>query len=414
MSRVVDAISPARLGAPYRRLLTSSWITNLGDGIGLAAGPLLVASRTDRPLLVAMAALLQRLPWLLFGLYAGVVADRHDRRRIVIVANLARAAVLVALTACALADVLGVAVVLVSMFLIGTAEVFADTTAGTLMPMIVGPDDLGLANSRMQAGHVVVNQLAGPPIGAFMFAAGIVWPLAAQVVCFVFGATVLAKVVLPMPERSGEVRHARHEIAEGLRWLWRNGPVRTLTLTVVSFNVTFGAAWSVLVLVASERLGLGDVGFGVLTTMSALGALLGAWGYGWLSRRVSLANIMRAGLVIETGTHLTLATTTLPAVAMPVLFLFGIHEAAWGTTAISIRQRAVPAELQGRVSAAYLLGVFGGLVVGAGLGGVLAGAWGVTAPFWFAFVGSGLILVLIWRTLEQIAHAGEDGPIPAG
>ncbi|MCB1000104.1 MAG: MFS transporter [Acidimicrobiales bacterium] len=408
---IVDAVSPPRLGTAYRRLLASSWITNLGDGVGLAAGPLLVASQTDDAFLVAMAALLQRLPWLLLGLHAGVVADRHDRRRIVVVANLARAAVLLALTVAAMVDGLGVAVVLVSVFLIGTAEVFADTTANTLMPMIVAPGDLGLANSRVQAGHVVVNQLAGPPIGAFLFAVGIAWPLAAQVVLFVAGAAALTRVALPAPERRLDERRARHEIAEGLRWLWTNRPVRTLTITVVSFNVTFGAAWSVLVLVASERLGLGEVGFGVLTTMSALGAVLGAWGYARLASKVSLADIMRAGLVIETVTHLTLATTTSPLLAMPVLFLFGVHEAAWGTTAVSIRQRAVPDELQGRVASAYLLGVFGGLVVGAALGGVLAGAWGVTAPFWFAFVGSALILVLIWRTLEGISHAGEESSL---
>ena len=410
MSRVVDANSPPRLGGVYRRVLLSSWTTNLGDGIALAAGPLLVASQTDEPLLVAMAALLQRLPWLLFGLYAGVVADRHDRRRIVVVANLARAAVLALLVGCVALDVLSVAVVLVSVFLIGLAEVFADTTAGTLMPMIVESSDLGLANSRLQAGHVVVNQLAGPPVGAFLFAAGIAWPLAAQVVCFAAGALVLAKVSLAVPVREPGERQARREIADGLRWLWRHGAVRTLTLTVVCFNVTFGAAWSVLVLVATERLGMGEIGFGILTTMSALGALLGAGAYRWITERVSLANVMRAGLVIETGTHLALATTRSPLVAMPVLFLFGVHEAAWGTTAVTIRQRAVPDELQGRVNAAYLLGVFGGLVIGAALGGLLASIWGVTAPFWFAFAGSGLLLVLIWRTLEHISHAGERGP----
>lgn len=414
MSRVVDTISPPRLGGVYRRVLLSSWTTNLGDGIALAAGPLLVASQTDEPLLVAMAALLQRLPWLLFGLYAGVVADRHDRRRIVVVANLARAAVLALLVGCVALDVLSVAVVLVSVFLIGVAEVFADTTAGTLMPMIVESADLGLANARLQAGHVVVNQLAGPPVGAFLFAAGIAWPLAAQVVCFAAGALVLAKVGLAAPVRVPGERRAREEIADGLRWLWHHGAVRTLTLTVVCFNVTFGAAWSVLVLVATERLGMGEIGFGILSTMSALGALVGAGAYRWITERVSLANVMRVGLVIETGTHLALATTTLPAVAMPVLFLFGMHEAAWGTTAVTIRQRAVPDELQGRVNAAYLLGVFGGLVAGAALGGVLASIWGVTAPFWFAFAGSGLLLVLIWRTLEHIAHAGEAEPAAAG
>jgi hypothetical protein len=74
----------------FRWLLASSWVTNLGDGITLAAGPLLVASQTHNPLTVAMVAFLQRLPWLLFGLYAGVVADRLNRRAIVITTGLVR------------------------------------------------------------------------------------------------------------------------------------------------------------------------------------------------------------------------------------------------------------------------------------------------------------------------------------
>lgn len=404
MSWVIDAISPARLGPSYRRLLASSWITNLGDGIGLAAGPLLVASQTRNPLLVASASLLQRLPWLLFGLYAGVIADRHDRRLITAFANIARAVVLSVVVGMVVLDAVNVAVVLVAMFLLGTAEVFVDTTANTLLPMIVASDDLGVANARIMGGHIVVNQLAGPPIGAFLFAVGIAWPLAAQVVLFVSGALVLVRIPFPMPEQHTGERHARREIAAGLRWLWGNGPVRTLALTTVSFNVTFGATMAVMVLYVKQQLGLGDIGFGVLTTMSALGGMLGSWGYGWLERRVSLGNIMRAGLIIETGTHLTLALTSTATVAASVLFVFGIHEAAWGTTAVSIRQRAVPAELQGRVGSVYMLGVFGGLVIGSAIGGLVARFWSVTGVFWFAFVGSALILVVIWRSLEQIAH----------
>ena len=404
MSRVIDAISPARLGSSYRRLLASSWITNLGDGIGLAAGPLLVASQTRDPLLVALASLLQRLPWLLFGLHAGVIADRHDRRLIVALGNIARAGVLGVVVGMVAFDAVNVTVVLVAMFLLGAAEVFVDTTANTLLPMIVAPDDLGVANARIMGGQIVVDRLVGPPIGAFLFAAGIAWPLAAQVVLFVAGALVLVRIPFPIPDRRAGGQAARHEIADGLKWLWSHGPVRTLTLTVVSFNVTFGATMAVMVLYVKEQLGLGDIGFGVFTTMSALGGLVGSWGYGWLQRRVSLANIMRGGLIIETGTHLTLALTSTAVVAASVLFVFGIHEAAWGTTAVTIRQRAVPTELQGRVSAAYMLGVFGGLVAGAAIGGLIARARGVTDVFWFAFVGSVIILMLIWRSLQQIAH----------
>jgi MFS family permease len=118
-----------------------------------------------------------------------------------------------------------------------------------------------------------------------------------------------------------------------------------------------------------------------------------------------MANIMRIGLLIETGMHLSLALTSTPAVAFAVFFVFGMHEAAWGTTSVTIRQRAVPTEFQGRVSSVYMVGVFGSLVVGALIGGVIAGVWGVTGPFWFGFVGSGLILAAIWRQLTVIAVA---------
>ena len=184
-------------------------------------------------------------------------------------------------------------------------------------------------------------------------------------------------------------------------------PVRTLAVTITVFNVTFGAAWSVLVLLAIERLGMGEVGYGLLITVGALGGLLGTVSYGWLERHFSLADIMRVGLIIETVTHLVLATTTTAWLAMVTLFAFGAHAFVWGTTATSIRQRVVPTEFQGRVGSVYMVGVYGGLVIGAALGGVIAGRWGVTAPFWFAFTGSAIILALIWRELDNIAHAEE-------
>ena len=137
MSRVVEAVLPARMGTPFRWLVGSSWISNLGDGIALAAGPLLVASQTQDPILVALGGLLQRLPWLLFGLYAGVLADRVDRRLVVVAVDLVRAAVLVVLTVALVTGRVDITVVLVAMFLLGTAEVFADTTSGTLLPMVV-------------------------------------------------------------------------------------------------------------------------------------------------------------------------------------------------------------------------------------------------------------------------------------
>ena len=408
MGRLVDAISPPRLGRSFRWLVASSWVSNIGDGVAIAAGPLLVASETHDPVLVALAALLQRVPWLLFGLHAGVAADRLDRRRLVVLVDLARAGVLGTLAISIATGQVNVAVVLVAMFVLGTAETFADVTTNTLLPMLVAPVDLGVANSRLMFGFITANQLIGPPLGALLFAAGRSIPFVTQGVLVAAGALLVSRIVAPLPERQNVPSSPRRQIAEGLRWLWGNPPVRTLTLTILAFNITFGAAWAVLVLYASERLGLGDVGFGLLTTASALGGVLGAWGYSWIERRVSLADIMRIGLIIETLTHLTLALTRLPAVAMATMFVFGVHTAAWGTTSTSIRQRAVPREFQGRVASVYMVSVHGSIVVGSAIGGVVARFTDVTGPFWFAFVGSAVILSLMWRELGHIAHTDRE------
>jgi MFS family permease len=408
-----EVVAPARLGTSFRWLLASSWTTNLGDGIALAAGPLLVASLTGDAFLVALAATVQWLPPLLFGLLAGAVTDRLDRRLIVATVDTCRAVVLAVLTAAVATDHVSIVAVLGALFVLGTAEVFADNSSQTLLPMLVARDDLAVANSRLQTGFVTVNQLAGPPLGAALFTVGAAWALGVQALVVLLGAVLVTRVVLPpRVADDGPRRALRHDITEGLRWVRHHAAVRTLVLTITIFNVTFGAAWSVLVLYATERLGLGEIGFGLLTTVSAAGGVAGTAAYGWITRRVSLGDLMRIGLVIETLTHLALALTTSPWVALPVFFVFGAHAFVWGTTSITVRQRAVPQPLQGRVGSVNLVGVYGGLVIGSAIGGVLAQHVGVTAPFWFAFAGSAVFVVLIWRSLRHIAHADEQ-PAPA-
>jgi MFS family permease len=408
MSRVADLVAPPRLGQSFRWLLASSWVTNLGEGITLAAGPLLVASQTHYPLAVAMAAFLQRLPWLIFGLYAGVVADRVSRRAIVITTGLVRAAILVMLTASILTHRVDTAVVLAALFLFGANEAFGDTTSTTLLPMLVDKRDLGIANSRALTGVIVWNQLAGPPIGAALFAAGMALPFVSETVLVLAGVLLITRLRLPAQLGRARPTRVREDIREGWRWLWAHPAVRTLAITIFTFNVTFGAAWSVLVLYARERLDMAALGFGLITTAMAVGGLIGTACYGWLERRVPLGVIMRGGLITETLTHLALALTRWAWFALIVFTIFGAHAFIWGTTSTSVRQRAVPSEFQGRVGSVYLTGVVGGIVIGSALGGLVASVWGVTAPFWFAFGGSAIILALIWRSLLNIAHADEN------
>lgn len=405
VGRLTELVVPTRLGVGFRWLLASSWSTNLGDGFALAAGPLLVASLTDEAFLVALAATFQWLPPLLFAPIAGALTDRHHRLRIVMLVNLARAVMLSVLVLAIVTGQGSIGVVLTALFLLSTAEVFADTSTQTLLPMLVARDDLAIANSRLLTGMITFNQLAGPPLGAALFVIGSAWPFGAEAILIGLSVVLVWRIVLP--PHAGADRRASHfhqDIIEGVRWVIHHPAVRTLVLTIFIFNITFGAAWSVLVLYASQRLGLGDIGFGLLTTVMAAGGLLGTASYGWITRRLSLSNIMRAGLIIETLTHLALALTTSAWVAVPVFVIFGAHAFIWGTTSVTIRQRVVPTHLQGRVGSVNMVGTYGGLVIGSAIGGVLAQHYGVTAPFWFAFAGSAVFVIVIWRQLNHIAH----------
>jgi MFS family permease len=406
VGRIVEWLSPGRLGSGFRWLIASSFAANTSDGIALAAGPLLVASQTRDPFLVAAAVLLQRLPWLLFGLHAGVVADRLNRRVVVVGADLARIVILGVLATTIVTGTVNVTVVLVSLFLLGTAETLVDTATDALLPMLVDDADIGIANARVTAGHITLNQLVAPPVGAFLFTVGMATPFLAQIGLLALAAglvTRMGPIPTTEPTAAGETEGVLSEIVDGLRWTIRHPPVRTLALTIVSFNVTFGAAFAVMVLYADERLGLGEVGFGLLTSASAIGGVAGAAAYGSLEARFDAATLMRAGLIVETLTHLLFAVTTSPVVAMAVMFGFGFHIAIWGTTQRTTRQRAVPLELQGRIGGVYRTGMQAGLIVGAALGGIIARHWGITAPFWFAFVGSAFLVVALWRELGLIA-----------
>jgi MFS family permease len=406
-ARLIEPITPVRLGPSFRWLFASSLISNIGDGIALAAGPLLLASQTDDAFIVSLALLAQTLPPLLFGFVAGAVADRMDRRRVVIVVNLVRAVALAVLAATVASGSVSIPIILGSLFILGTAETFADVASGSLLPRVVPREHLGIANARLQGTYLTANQLVAPPIGAFLFVVGMALPFATNAACFALGALLVTRVVssfgaetVPSDRRDSLVR----EMADGLRWLVGHPPMRTLALTIVAFNVTFGAAWAVLVLYARDILGMDAVGFGLLTTAAAIGGLIGTAAYGRLERRFALGDIMRAGLIIETGSHLVFALTRSPAVALVTMAVFGAHGFIWATTATTIRQRAVPDALLGRVTGIYTVGIFGGIVVGTPIGGLLARELGLTAPFWFGFVGSALLVALLWRQFRHIAH----------
>ncbi|NJC72338.1 MFS transporter [Planosporangium thailandense] len=397
------ALVSARIGADFNRLWTAAAVSNLGDGVTMAAGPLLVASVTDNPALVAGAVFAQQLPWLLFALVSGAYVDRLDRRRLVVAVNLLRAAALIALTIAIATGIVTVVVIYAVFFLLGAGETVADTAVGALLPAIVAPEKLTGANARLSATFTIGNQFAGKPLGAWLFAVSAAAPFGLDAVTFALSAMLVARIrPVPAPEVRPRTR-LRSDIADGLRWLWRHRLLRTLAVSMGLANIAFCAAFAVFVLYARQRLGLPDVGYGVLLTTFAVGGLVGTTVAARLAAAFGATAVLRAGLVVEVATHLTLAVTTTPLVAAAVLVVFGIHTMVWGVVVATIRQRVVPAHLLGRVGSVYALLDLGGAALGSLLGGLLAGFWDVTTPFWIAAAAMAAITAFAWRPLRRAA-----------
>ncbi|NYF58680.1 MFS transporter [Micromonospora purpureochromogenes] len=402
----MTAVSSHRLGPDFARLWTATAVANLGDGVTMIAGPLLVASISDDPAAVAAAALAPQLPWLLFALVSGALVDRLDRRRLVVTVNLARGAVLAALAVAVLAGAATVPLICLAFFLSGVGETLADTASGALLPALVPAEQLERANGRLFASFVLGNQFAAKPLGAYLFGLGAALPFAVDAASFGLAALLVAllrwRPTPPAgPTPDGGARHSlRADVAAGLRALWSVPVLRSLAVCIAVMNVAFCAAFAAFVLYARQRLGLGDVGYGVLLTASAVGGLAGTALAGRLKTRFGAPALLRVGLLVEVGLQLVLATTRQPWIAGAALAVWGGHAMVWGVLVVSLRQRLVPDRLRGRVNSVYALADLGGAAVGTALGGLLAQATGaITAPLWMAAGALTVLTVAVWRRL---------------
>ena len=408
-------MSRAGLGASYWKLWAASTISNLGDGVTVIAGPLLAASLTRDPVLVAGVAFAQRLPWLLLSLISGALVDRLDRRLLMAAVDGFRTVLLVFLALAVLLGFVSIPLLYIVFFLMGTAETLFDTASVSILPAVVPRDSLEKANGRLFGAQIVANEFAAPPLGGFLFA------VAASVPFFLDAGSFAAASALVLFMR-GKFRAERPEgappttiwteISEGLRWLWGHRLLRTLAISLGVANLTMTATISIFVLFAQERLGLGPVGYGVLMTSVAVGGVGGSFAAEYLVRWIGAGTTMRIGLLIEAATTGVIALTREPLVVGAMLALFGFHAIVWNVITISLRQQLIPERLLGRVNSAYRLLGLGGMSIGALIGGVLARGFGLTAPFWFASATVVVLIFFVWRIISNrtVAEARAEAP----
>ncbi|GIJ57537.1 hypothetical protein Vau01_050530 [Virgisporangium aurantiacum] len=345
--------------------------------------PLIALRLTSSAGLVAGVTVVLTLAWPLFGLHAGAVVDRVDRRRLIVVVNLVRALTLGVLTVLLLGDLMSIGWVYLAALVLGVGETLVDTALAALVPASVDrPENLDRANARLEVAQNVTNQFVGPPLAGLLAIVGLAAVTGVGALLFLATVPLLALMrgsyrVAAVGARGGD------GVTAGLRFLWRNRLLRNLTLLTAAMNV-FWAAWTavlVVYLVAPGPGHLSTAAYGVLLTTMAAGGIVGAALVVPLRRRLGdhlLLAVDVLGTIVLIGTP---AVTTNPFAIGAAMAVGGAGSAVWRVIVGVVRQTVTPADLLGRVYSASRVISWGVLPVGAALGGLIAELWTVRTVF---------------------------------
>jgi MFS family permease len=386
-----------RLGRNYFKLFSASTISNLGDGIGVVAYPWLASAITRNPLLIALVAVVQRLPWLLFSLPAGVITDRYSRRSLMLWSNAARAAITLFVAFVVLArqgalpgpdtvadaataistDTMLYALVLAATLLLGIGEVLYDNSAQTFMPSIVHPDDLEKANGRLWSVEQVANNFAGPPLAALLIAISFSLPFFVYATTFVVSAILIASITTSRssaataPVSRVERRPWKVELAEGFRWLWSHDLLRTLAIVLGLLNMLGAMSTATFVLFGQEVLDTSPTEFAILGTGGAVGGIVGGWTASTVARRIGVGPSLALTLLGGGAVTITIGLMSWWPAVWLLLGAFMFTAVLWNVITVSFRQTVIPDHLLGRVNSVYRFFGWGMMPVGAALGGLI-------------------------------------------
>lgn len=395
----------ARLGPGFRSLYLGALVSNVGDGIRLAALPLLAASLTTSPFLIALVTAAQYLAWLTFGPFGGALVDRGDRRRSILSTQAWRGVVMAALASLVWSGHAEIWHVCVVAFAITVGEILVDPATVALVPTLVDDTSLDRANGRISSVEIVTNDFAGGPVGSVLFGFAPWLPFVVDA-CSYLGSLVpfagLPRREQAHTDRRDPSRTVRADAAEGFRWLRHHRVLAPFTASQVVYYFGFAAAYSLLVVLVTDVLGGSARDFGVMLAIGAAGAFVGALGGARVAATFGTRATLSGCVALQGLSLIALALAPSVPVAAAVWFVNGVPAGLQRPVARSMQQRLTPNHLLGRVNVTSRIFTRGVFVFGALGAGALATA---TSTRW-SFVAGGVVQLVagasMWWVLARL------------
>jgi len=394
------------LGPGFRALYAGALVSNTGDGIRLAALPLLAATLTTSPLLISTVTAAQYLPWLTFGPFGGALVDRWERRRTILTTQAWRGLVMASLAVLVWTDHAEIWHACVVAFLITLGEILVDPSTVALVPTLVDDVDLERANGRIASVEIVSNDFAGGPVGSALFTFAPWLPFLIDGVSYL--GSVLPFRQLPRQQRhappeTAPTRTVRADAADGFRWLRRNRLLGPFTMAQVIYYFGFAASYSLLVVFVTDELDASAVGFGFVLATGAAGALLGSLAGARISSAIGTRATLAGSVALQGATLVAVAAAASLPLAAAIWFLNGIPAGAQRPVARSMQQRLTPNHLLGRVNVTARIFTRGTMVIGALVAGALATATSVRWSFIAGGITQLIAASVMWTVLARLS-----------
>ena len=359
----------------FKRLWTANIFTNLADGLGKTAFPLLAITLTRDPLLISIIGALAMLPWLLFAIPIGAIVDNVDKRKALATTNSIRMLIAAILALLITTEQVTIFWLYLVTFVVGICEVFADTTSQSLIPAIVKNKELEKANSRMEMTFTVFQDFIGAPIGGLLYAVAIAAPFIANSLGFLIAALLCLSMPLPFlinnkefTEKPGFIK----DIKFGINYLFTHKQLLRIVLITTTIGFCWAFASSTMILYLVEDLNLNPKKYGFLLTFNGLIVLLGALA------APKTAKLIGRGLALALAISIS-SITILAQGLVTNIWLFLIPNAInafwlphWNILLMSTYQRLIPQELYGRIHGTRRTLVWGMMPIASFLGGLLA------------------------------------------
>ena len=366
------------MGPAFNRMWASSIISNLADGVMLAAVPLLAISLTESPVLISLIGAMVMLPWLLFAIPIGAIVDRVDRRYIFAGANASRSAVVGVLALLIALDHVTIYWLLAAAFIIGVCEVAADTTAQSLIPQILDEKDFEKGNSRLQISETVIQGFIGAPISGFIYAAAIYLPFFINSLGFAISALLALKIpvkYLQDVRQEGEEKKERHFVADmkfGIAYLFNQKVLRRLVVTTATIGLCYSMGSATMVLFIIKELDLSEKYFGVILAIQGVGAIAGSLVASRTSSKYGRSQVMTFAIVASSAVLLIQGFSPNIYIFVALATFGGFVISQWNILLMATYQTVIPTELYGRIHGTRRTLVWGAMPLGSLLGGVLA------------------------------------------